>query len=71
MSNVTVHLNVTHPDGEYDLADLVLPEETETEKVRDLAIAEYGHLFVPGDVIDLTIEGQFAPFDSFTHEDHS
>jgi len=66
MSDVTVHLYVTHPDGEADMADLVLPEETDTEKVRDLAVAEYGHLFVTGDVIDLTIEGHFAPFDSFT-----
>jgi hypothetical protein len=66
MGDVTVHLYVTHPDGEGDMADLVLPEETETGKVRDLATAEYGHLFVPGDVIDLTIEGHTAPFDSFT-----
>jgi len=71
MSDVRVHVYVAHPDGEADITDVVLPEETETEKVRDLVTAEYGHLFVPGDVIDLTIEGHFAPFDSFTVPDES
>lgn len=66
---ITVHVYVTHPDGEADITDLTLPEETETDAVRALAVAEHGHLFVPGDVIDLTIEGDFAPFDSFTYEE--
>ena len=68
MDEVTVHLYVTHPDGEADLADVTLPGDTDLAEVRAHVIEQWGGNFIPGDVIDLTIEGHFAPFDSFTHE---
>jgi hypothetical protein len=64
----TVHLYVTHTDGEADSADIVVPDDIPEVEIRRQAVSEYGHLFAIGDTVDMSFENEFAPFLTFVHQ---
>jgi len=61
-----VHVYVTHPDGEADMTEVMVPESATPEQAQALVTEEIGGLLIPDDVVALNYEDQFAPFAEFT-----
>jgi hypothetical protein len=63
---VRVHVYVTHPDGEADLTDVMVPEGVTDEQAQALVAEEIEGLLIHGDVVTLNYEDEFGPFAEFT-----
>lgn len=61
-----IYVSVTHTDGETDLGEVHVPLSASDSAVRTEVSHTYGHLFCDGDVVDLTLEDERVPYDSFT-----
>jgi len=63
---IRVHVYVTHPDGEADMTDVMVPPAATTDEVQTLVAEELAGLLITGDVVTLNYEDEFAPFAEFT-----